>query len=539
MQVRSKLKAPRWLHEGRETRRGRATAPVSQRSPGGRRSRLVGTNETFEKAASFGVAPNLTMYLVKRFNIGQLKAADITNIFYATLNFTPSLIPIWEAVVRNHNPQMTGMLGLTLSASLPVLKPPTCNQVSQLDGHCSNPSTLQLSVLYLSLGLLTIGGGAVRPCSLPFGVDQFDTADEENRKSLNSYYNWYYGTSTAALVFSTTILIYIQNNFSWAIGFGIPTVFMFLAIIFYFAGTRLYVHVPPEGSIFSGIEQVLVASFKKRRLKLPCPHDVNQQELMLYSPPTRGNRIFRLPLTSQFRNSWELSSIQQIEEVKCLIRIVPICFSGILCFVAMAQQFTFIILQAFTMDCHLGPHFKIPAGTVTLLQRQGVGLVLASISMVVAGLVERKRRNSALSNGGISPITFLWLAPQLVLMGIAEAFNTVGQIEFYNKQFPEHMQTLAGSLLFCTVAGANYLSTALANITRKATDRHGHTSWLSDNINNGKLDYYYYLIAILGVFNLFYFLICSHYYQYKAMSPHAGESIKTDATDDRATESTY
>jgi hypothetical protein len=88
----------------------------------------------------------------------------------------------------------------SLSASLPVLKPPICNQISQLDGYCSNPSTLQLSVLYLSLGLLTIGGGGVRPCSLLFGIDQFDKNDEQNRKSLNSYY----------------------NNFSWAIGFGMP-----------------------------------------------------------------------------------------------------------------------------------------------------------------------------------------------------------------------------------------------------------------------------------------------------------------------------
>ncbi|XP_062229453.1 protein NRT1/ PTR FAMILY 2.13-like isoform X2 [Phragmites australis] len=480
------------------------------------------------------------------------------------------------------------MLGMTLSASLPALKPPICNQTSQLGGHCTSPSTLQMSVLYLSLGLLTIGGGAIRPCSLPFGVDQFDKTDEESRKSLNSYYNWYYGTSTVALVFSTTILIYIQN-ISWAIGFGIPTFFMFLAIIIFYAGTRLYVHVPPEGSIFSGILQVLVASFKKRRLKLPCPHDINQQELMLYNSPTRGNLIFRLPLTSQFRFlnkgaimrggdinddgsariPWKLCSIQQIEEVKCLIRIVPIFFSGIICFLAMAQQFTFIILQTFTMDCHLGPHFEIPSGSVisislialivfipiydriivpiarqytgleggiTLLQRQGVGLVVSTISMVVAGLVECKRRNSALSNGGISPLTVLWLAPQLVLMGIAEAFNAVGQIEFYNTQFPEHMQALAGALLFSTLAGANYLSIGLVNITRKVTTRHGHTSWLTDNINSGKLDYYYYFIAILGVLNLFYFLICSHYYQYKAMSLHAEESIQIHAKEEAAAE---
>ncbi|GJM92107.1 hypothetical protein PR202_ga08537 [Eleusine coracana subsp. coracana] len=50
---------------------------------------LFATNETFEKAASYGVAANLITYLIKRFYIGQLKATNITNIFFATLNFTP------------------------------------------------------------------------------------------------------------------------------------------------------------------------------------------------------------------------------------------------------------------------------------------------------------------------------------------------------------------------------------------------------------------------------------------------------------------
>lgn len=190
---------------------------------------------------------------------------------------------------------------MTLYASLPALKPPICHEKTRLGGGCNSPSTLQLSVLYLSLGFLIIGGGAIRPCSLPFGVDQFDKTDEEGRKGLNSYYNWYYGTSTAALVLSMIVIIYIQNNVSWPIGFGIPTLLMFLAIIMLFLGTNLYVHVQPEGSIFAGIAQVLVASFKKRNLKLPCPHDINQQGLMLYNPPSKGNRVFRLPLTSQFR----------------------------------------------------------------------------------------------------------------------------------------------------------------------------------------------------------------------------------------------
>jgi hypothetical protein len=139
--------------------------------------------------------------------------------------------------------------------------------------------------------------------------------DEKSRKGLHSYYNWYYGTTTAALVFSLTILVYIQNDISWPIGFGIPTFFMFMAIIVLFMGTRLYVHVSPEGSIFTGIVQVLAASIKKRRLKLPYPHDINQQELLLYNPPTRGIRIFRLPLTSQFRYIKEQATVELSQHI--------------------------------------------------------------------------------------------------------------------------------------------------------------------------------------------------------------------------------
>ncbi|VAH83403.1 unnamed protein product [Triticum turgidum subsp. durum] len=506
--------------------------------------------ETFEKVGSVGVAANLTVYLVNRYNIGKLAAANITNIFYGTLNFAPLLgafisdayLGRFRTLAYGSFFSLLGMLGLTLSASVPALKPPGCSQTAQLGGHCNSPSTLQLSVLYISLAFLTIGGGAIRPCSLPFGVDQFDMTDEKSRKGLNSYYNWYYGTTTAALVFSMTILIYIQNSISWPIGFGIPTFFMLMSIIILFMGTRLYVHVPPEGSIFTGIAQVLVASFKKRRLKLPHPDNINQQELLLFSPPIGGHRIFRLPLTSQFRclnkgaivrdgdinddgsarNSWELCSIQQIEEGS----VISISLIALTAFLPIYDRILVPIARRFT---------RVESG-ITLLQRQGIGLVISPISMVVAGLVEHKRRNSALSNGGKSPMSVLWLAPQLILMGIAEAFNAVGQIEFYNKQFPEQMLTLAGSLFFVTLAGANYLSTALANITRKVTTRDGHTSWLTDDINLGKLDYYFYFIALIGVLNFFYFLICSHYYQYKSMSLHAEESIKVHTKEEAEAE---
>jgi len=79
-----------------------------------------------------------------------------------------------------------------------------------------------------------------------------------------------------------------------------------------------------------------------------------------------------------------------------------------------------------------------------------------------------------------------------------------------------------------------YCTEPLVNITRKVTARYGHTSGLTENINNGKLDFYYHFTAILGLgeLNLFYFLVCSSYYKYKVMSLHAEESIKSHAKEE-------
>jgi dipeptide/tripeptide permease len=108
---------------------------------------------------------------------------------------------------------------------------------------------LSMTVLYIfPLGLLTIGNGAIRSCNLPFGVVQLDQTDKRNRTGLYSYYDWYYSTSTAAL--GTRIChTHIQTNISWC---------------------QTYVHVPPEGSIFSGIVE-LCATILKEKTQVSMP----------------------------------------------------------------------------------------------------------------------------------------------------------------------------------------------------------------------------------------------------------------------------
>jgi len=245
-------------------------------------------------------------------------------------------------------------------------------------------------------------------------------------------------------------------------------------------------------------------------------------------------------------SKWTLCSIQDIEEVKCLIRVLPIWASGIISFTAAFQQSTFTISQAMAMNRHIGPRFLIPPGSImvismltvgawipiydrllvptlrkitkheegiTLLQRMGIGLILAILSMIIAGLVEQRRRNFA--NLHHEKLSIAWLIPQLVMLGLTEAFNFIGQIEFYNKQFPEKLSSVATSFFFCSIAGASYLSTAVVNVVHGVTGGRGKPDWLTNDINQGRLDYFYYLLAIMGLLNLVYFLVCAKKYQYK------------------------
>lgn len=264
-------------------------------------------------------------------------------------------------------------------------------------------------------------------------------------------------------------------------------------------------------------------------------------------------------------SKWRLCSIQQVEEVKRIIRIIPIWASGIIGLIAMTQQGTFIVSQALKMDRHFGhTEFQIPAGSInvlsfltvglwlpfydrimvpslrkitkheggiTQLQRIGVGLVFSVLSMVVAAVVERERRSAAIANPHAPPISVFWLAPQLVLLGLCEAFNIIGQIEFFNRQFPEHMMSIGNALFSLSFAFASYLSSLIVTVIHRVTGSNGHRpDWLANDINAGRLDYFFFLIAGIGVLNFFYFVYVARRYVYKG-SVQVGEEKSSSFVD--------
>lgn len=249
-------------------------------------------------------------------------------------------------------------------------------------------------------------------------------------------------------------------------------------------------------------------------------------------------------------NKWNLSTLTDVEEVKLVLRMLPTWATTIMFWTVYAQMTTFSVSQATTMDRHIGK-FEIPPASLTLffvgsilltcvfydrvvipitkrvlnnpqglspLQRIAVGLVLSIIAMIAAALTEVKRLNVAHMHGltndanAMIPLSVFWLVPQFLLVGAGEAFTYIGQLDFFLRECPKGMKTMSTGLFLSTLSLGFFVSSILVTIVHKVT---GDKPWLADNLNQGRLYDFYWLLAILSVLNLMVFLYTSKTYVYK------------------------
>ncbi|KAL6978104.1 hypothetical protein U1Q18_046384 [Sarracenia purpurea var. burkii] len=547
-------------------------------------------NETFEKLGSIGTLANLLVYLTTVFNMKSITATSLVNVFNGTTNFATLLGAFlsdtyfgrYKTLGFASISSFLGLLVLTLTAAIKELHPPHC--ASEDSSTCVDPTPWQWTFLLTVFGLMIVGAGGIRPCNLAFGADQFNPNSESGKRGINCFFNWYFFTLSFAMMVSLTLVVYVQSDVSWAIGFAIPTIFMFISGVLFFVGTKIYVKVQPEGSPLTSVVQVVVVAAKKRRLSAP-----EQPWLSLFNYVHPKSINSPLPYTQQFRfldkaaivtpddqinpdgsagDPWSLCSVQQVEEVKCVMRVIPIWAAAILYYVSIIQQQTYVVFQALQSNRHFNGNtksFQIPAATypvfnmltmtlfipiydrilvpsvrrltgkeggITILQRMGIGIGLSVLISLIAALVENRRRTLALTKptlgieqkqGAISSMSALWLAPQISVAGLAEAFMAIGQVEFYYKQFPENMRSIAGSFFFCGMAASSYLSSFLVSIVHRTTRGAETGDWLPEDLNQGRLEYFYYLVAGLGTLNLGYFLACSMWYRYKGTRGNGGD----------------
>ncbi|KAK9906007.1 hypothetical protein M0R45_000132 [Rubus argutus] len=531
--------------------------------------------EVFERMAYYGISSNLIIYLTTKLHQGTVSSANNVTNWLGTIWITPILgAYVADAHLGRYWTFLTaciiylsGMCVLTLAVSLPALRPPKCLDANV--ENCKKASTLQLAVFYGALYTLAIGTGGTKPNISTIGADQFDDFEPKEKAQKLSFFNWWMFSIFFGTLFANTILVYIQDNVGWSLGYGLPTLGLLISILVFLAGTPFYRHKVPTGSPFTRMAKVIVAAIRKRKVTLPSdPKELYELQLEEYA--TKGK--YRIDSTPSVRflnkaavktastSPWRLCSVTQVEETKQMLRMIPILIATFVPSTMVAQVHTLFIKQGTTLDRRLGS-FEIPPASlgafvtismlisvvlydrffvkfmrkltknprgITLLQRMGIGMVLHIFIMVVASLTERYRLNVAkehglVENGRQVPLTILVLIPQFVLMGAADAFVEVAKIEFFYDQAPESMKSLGTSYAMTTLGIGNFLSSFLLSTVSHITKEHGHRGWILNNLNASHLDYYYAFLAILGSLNFIFFLVMTRMYVYKA---EISDSIK-------------
>ena len=153
---------------------------------------------------------------------------------------------------------------MTISASFPALMPADCDI-----SVCKSATTTQYGMFFTGLYLVALGTGGIKTCVSSFGADQFDDTDPKERIKKGSFFNWFYFSIEIGSLVASTLIVWIQDNAGWGIGFCIPSLFMGLATVAFLFGTPRYRFQKPGGSPITRMCQVVVASFRKRNLDVP------------------------------------------------------------------------------------------------------------------------------------------------------------------------------------------------------------------------------------------------------------------------------
>lgn len=260
-------------------------------------------------------------------------------------------------------------------------------------------------------------------------------------------------------------------------------------------------------------------------------------------------------------NPWKLCSVTQVEEVKCVMRLLPIWLCTILYSVVFTQMASLFVEQGAAMKTTIGD-FRIPAASMssfdilsvasciflyrqfldpifaklnktepnkglTELQRMGIGLVIAIMAMISAGIVEIYRlKYKEQTSSSLSSLSIFWQVPQYMLIGASEVFMYVGQLEFFNGQAPAGLKSFASALCMASISLGNYVSSLLVTIVMKISTRDDLPGWIPGNLNKGHLDRFYFLLAGLTAADFAVYLVCAKWYKY--IKSEASFSESTD-----------
>ncbi|KAM3935535.1 solute carrier family 15 member 1 [Leptodactylus fuscus] len=267
------------------------------------------------------------------------------------------------------------------------------------------PDNLVVHVVLSMAGLILIalGTGGIKPCVAAFGGDQFDETQDKQR---SRFFSIFYLSINAGSLLSTIITpilrghecgIHTQQK-CYPLAFGVPAALMVVALIVFIVGSGMYNKVSPQGNIIVKVFSCISFAIKNRY----------------------RNRSKSIPKREHWMD-WASEKYDDllIAQVKMVLKVLFLYIPLPMFWALFDQQGSRWTLQADTMDGNFGAIQIQPDQMQTVnpiliivlvplvdmvlyplirkcklnfspLKRMTVGMFLAAMAFVVAGIVQRE-----------------------------------------------------------------------------------------------------------------------------------------------------
>ena len=280
----------------------------------------------------------------------------------------------------------------------------------------------QRTMLALGLGLICLGAGGIKPCVSANVGDQFG---ESNKHLLSKMFGWFYFSINAGSFISSLLCPWLLATAGlgprWA--FGIPGVAMFVATLFFWAGRKKMVHVPPAGLGY------LRETFSRDGLI------TLGRIAMVY--------VFILVF-------WSLWGMSNGVEWTLQAEKMDLHWFGMNLIAAQVQTANPILILLFIP---LVNYVIYPAISrvfpLTPLRKIGIGLFLTGLSFVVIVWIQGQ------IDAGLRP-SVNWQFIAYVILTLGEAMVSITGLEFSYTQAPNSMKSSVMALWLLTVAAGEF-----------------------------------------------------------------------------------
>lgn len=407
------------------------------------RALFIVSNEACERLSFYGMSAVLTLYMTNVLGMDKNHATEVSHLFKGAVYFLPLLGALiadrWLGRYRT-------ILFLSVFYCLGHLA------LAVFEGTTGG--------LYLGLALIALGAGGIKPCVSAFMGDQFDA---NNKPALTKAYSLFYWAINFGSFFAFAVIPWVRDKWGYSWAFGVPGIFMGLALIVFFSGTPTYTKVPPAGSkpgFLAVILHSLLNHGSPGGFWAPARERYGD-ELVDGTRRTVGViGIFSVipvfwALFDQTSTTWVL----QGEKLRAITLNLPVIGAWKLdqeSIQTLNPIFVMTLIPLVTLAGY--PLAKKLGLNPTPLRRMTLGMVLAASSFVACAVLQT--RVEAGEN-----MSILWQTIPYLLLTIGEVlFSTTG-LEFAFTQAPKSMKSTLMSFWLLTTAVGNFLVAALAALT--------------------------------------------------------------------------